>query len=359
MIACPMLDDDELRKLVIWNNQALDKAYAFQIFNAYLEYNLHRFQIDIREHVPDISLRDYLSGWMGNFCLAAFGDGKTLELVPRKVILATSTIIDWSDKCLYGAELDHEDDEGYTLSSELDGTDALSSAARSYAEIKAAGEVEFFSQLPTSTELGLIYYVRFENAFYRNSLKENLQTEEYEWIFEAYRIDAVTVGEGKEDFKSRASTLQIYADLWETQETSWRIPRVEQSGSSDMYQQGQNPFELRFLFYRGMKEDGQQEGKFYPQGSPDNITSDEYSLYWYGERGLFEIWWKEWIAFLRNSKRLRYPLELTPHDLRTLDWKHKYRFLTHEGYVNAFISKLTVQISTEEIESVQAQIYTT
>jgi len=360
-LSSSILTDAELQKLVIWNNQALDKAYPFQVLNAYLEYNLHRFQIDLREHVPDISLRDFISGWMGNFCLAAFTTGKTLELIPRKEVLASAAIIDWSDKCLVGAELDLEEGKGYTLFAELDGSDALhaSDAYRSYVDSKAVGEVETFGDLPNSTELGQIYYVRFENSFYRNALKENLQTEEYEWIFEAFRLEGVTIGEGGEKFNAKASTLQIYADPWETSGTSWRIPRAEHPGSSDLYQQGQQPFDLRFLFYRGLKEDGQQQGKFYPQGSPDNLTDDEYSLFWYGRRGLFEIWWKAWIEFLEASEKLSYPLELTPHDLRSLAWKHKYRFLTPEGYVNAFIAKLTVQLNTEEIQSVQAQLYTT
>jgi hypothetical protein len=120
-------------------------------------------------------------------------------------------------------------------------------------------------------------------------------------------------GTGKDKITTKFGTVA-------TQEKGGRVmPHVEQKGNSVLFSQ-QNAFLPRLLFYHGNIRTALNH--LYPKA--DNVSLDgNFSLQWTGAKGLYETYWKDWIAFLERTAAIELPVMLDIVDLANLDFRQK------------------------------------
>ena len=91
--------------------------------------------------------------------------------------------------------------------------------------------------------------------------------------------------------------------------TNFAVPMVNTDGTFVL---GTPPviqkFADKLMWYRGMRETNDGFGGRYPYGNnsiyyPDGtpIPNQEYSLFFHGDSGIYNKWWKEWAEFMCNT----------------------------------------------------------
>jgi len=336
--------DDELIELVIYNNVTLNISAAY-FGNV----------INLKNHLPDVNARDFFRGINAMFGLAIIlsETDSTIKLVDRNTVARDfSNQVDWREKCL-DYVTSNEGEVNYTFSSEQDPDDRLLSNIQSPTpQNTVAGEVYHFSDLPGSPALGTVYYVAENTAYYRyNDLAA--------WEFFSYRVESKVVGTGSDAKSTIFSTLMMMRDRWMPNPVNnfWHVPRVDQylTGVNPNSKTEKHDFSPRLLFYRGMAEaDATYD---YPQGSADDLDGTyDYSLYWHGENGLYEKWWKAWVEMLQTALPVSYQLLLNINDVSNIDWTAKYRLRDETGEPLALIRKLRVTFTPTGMQPVQADM---
>lgn len=354
--------DSELKTLTIYNNYSLDEGYvqAVTLFSSTLYVNVNQYAgtIDPTNHVPDVAAGEFLRGILDLFNAALIVTGTGVKLIAKKDVLNGTESVDWSSKSIRGYRLMFEDIRGCTLFSDLDADDELTTEEEYIREtdnFTIAGEVNSYLSLPGSANSEDLYYVKNENSYYKYTLDEQQASETYSWQFFGYRRFPITFGDGEKEVTSKVSTTEMISDDW-WGGYSWRIPYVKQVGSSSMYDLGKNPFSPRLLFYRGLQTPSPSAGS-YPQGAADDGAGFyNYSLFWDGDYGLYEVWWKDWLEALENAKVLKMRFMLNITDILTLDWTKRVEIRTREGIVKGLIRRLSVDIGSEGMGLVTAEI---
>lgn len=101
-----------------------------------------------------------------------------------------------------------------------------------------------------------------------------------------------------------------------------------------------------FLAYMGLQKNS--AGNDYPMGATDgkNLQADKLApeLYWQGEFGLFNYYWKEWLNFLLNTEKVELIVNLNMLDLFQLDFTKQIqirgqRYLLYDVQIELPIEK--------------------
>lgn len=284
----PFLDDTELAKLLIYNTYSLDK----QLPGTNIPYNIYDNVIKYANHLPQISVKDAFDALRNYFALGIIWNSTTrsVEFLFMKDIMNSAEIEDWTDKTAVNYQLAHEDPKHYQLSSSLDSADQYTSTKDPITK----QPLSIFDSYPTAqtVEESEIEYTRIES-----------------------KISSLT----KENITDGPTTL-------------YTIPAANQQGISVLFEQQANSFGFRLLFGNGMVND--------TTGAPHPTASNEstsYLLSWGGEKGLYEQFWKDYIAFLQRTYEVEFPITLTELDLANLDWKRK-KYIQGNAY---FVRQIT------------------
>lgn len=137
------------------------------------------------------------------------------------------------------------------------------------------------------------------------------------------------------------------------------VPRVDFVGEqylpayfddivTPMQPDGKQIKDIILLLYRGMQAG--YSGKLYPLAAsgPYDFNEDiigDMSLLWTGDRGLYNVWWADWITALRAMRPVTYATRLTAADLANLDWREKVRIDQH-AY---FVKRVQITLTTDTI----------
>lgn len=116
-----------------------------------------------------------------------------------------------------------------------------------------------------------------------------------------------------------------------------QVAEDRRKGNSENMELGtSNSFPLKLLFWRGLQEGG------IPMASASGEFGD-YSLEWVGEKGLYEIWWKDYLNFMQKCKTAKFSVLLNIDDARMLI-KRPY---TRIRYNNTFYLIKSVRVQVE------------
>lgn len=345
--------DSEIKTLTIYNTYSLDDtlwSYPFgpTLFNAHW----YKTDIDLKNHVPDISAKDFILGICRNFNLAPIIKRKKLTLLPKKDLVVSTDQTDWRDKCITYSH-GYENAPGYSFFSDQDEEDLLNGS--NYVQSEGPGEihgtVDTYADLPVSPANGLRYYVKDSNTLY-------LSGQSGSWVGEGYYLFPVLHEDGAEDKPSPVSTTETYNDTWHDSYV-WRIPYTDQLGNSENYFLIDVPFAARLLFYRGLVTDDPTPGA-YPQATcDDKLGAFNYSLFWHGDKGLYETWWKPWLDKLLRFRPITTQMKLDLVDLLNLAWETKVRIRAEEGEATGFMRKIDIEISQDSIKPASVEIIPT
>lgn len=165
-----------------------------------------------------------------------------------------------------------------------------------------------------SDPAGTVRYVTSLNQYWMYIVSSSY----FYWEYYADGLHKYVVDGGEQVIQPESSTLasiRLYDNFQvSTDGDSFPFytlfPRTKQKLYLPSYQDAEKS-PLRFLFYRGWRENSL--GYSYPLGS--SIVYDyagtkiaNYGLHWEGEYGLYDVWWKDLVQLLKNTKPVTYNL---------------------------------------------------
>ncbi len=300
---------DEIASIVVWNNRTLDLVAAAEdyIVDRAPTNQVHTYNptISLAKHLPDISAFDFLNAIANTFCLVARYRLGRLEYTACRDLLNTQPE-DWTEYAEPQYRQEIRDISAYTLDYERQGD-----------------ETEFPGQLE--------------------------------------RIDG---GDDAVEFKPTFFTLFELAETDSIDDSrSWRIPYIAEQGFVPHYDL-EDAASLRLLFYRGWQPDS--EGNNYPlatHGPLNHLGADvgAYSLAWPGSAGLYQQWWKDYIAAQVNGKEVTRVLRLPAHKLLELKNNPFRRIAIYSphGAIVGYLKSLRFRASTQGVTLTEATIVVT
>ena len=110
--------------------------------------------------------------------------------------------------------------------------------------------------------------------------------------------------------------------------------------------------EARILFYRGKYLNFLNQD--YPLGTSSHYNGQggsigSLSLTWEGSDGLYENFWKEWLAFLEDAKPLKFGIKLDNIDILNLDLKKRKKI----GSNYYLVKKITIDLPIKKSATVE------
>ena len=335
----------ELRLLYLWNNRSI-----------YTETPAWGTDIDLRNHVSDMSTGDFLKALMGVFNLGLFTDifSRKIRLVPLETLMKRPPKHNWTEYVISEPEFDDPATAPTAYAFEPGGDDIENRYTQYRTErLGAWGDVlgiyddydTFFADTP---DTGL-YYVRDKGAYYYHTGIAAGVTFMWQELGAA-PAEYTPIGLRTPDRAFLAKLLPT----WENMRTYHDLgggytypltPAMEAQGIVK-YTDGpdtieQNPaLQMRLMFYRGTYP--AIPSGTYPMGNTlsYNDNGDEpfaYSLRWNGTSGLYNRWWKSWHTAL-TGKNISLQLALPVADLVAFSFEDKVRIQS----MDFFVKKLRV-----------------
>jgi hypothetical protein len=360
------MEDEEIQKLTIYNTRARDQIFK----DSTGKYLGPQDRINLAEHLPDIPVKEYLLALKNLFCLGYFFDknGNNVEVIPLKEVLSSRKTQDWTGRISRKKEMTPaSENKGYLLEYEHDSSDGYQSdRLANLFFVNVQPSVATFSALPASgNNAGDVRLVTNENVYYRVVIGVGGTADT--WEFHSENLYPLRSGDETYKLKPKASTLCLLRGVNNlfspTTYDDYTIPRSEQAGNTAAFAGQKHDYSLRFLFYRGFQPSGVTLGSgtlpfVYPFASYDTVnhnggTCGNYSLRWDGEKGLYNVWHRQWIDFMNNARQVEADVHLTPGMLQTLRFQDPIR----DGNQEYILAKLSIEFDASGIGACIATMY--
>ena len=296
---------DDIQDLLLFNNYALDRVYNYNNESAEpVRKNGYKGEINLPEHVPDISGLELFSNFLNHFNYYLDFQGNTLVVRPKEEKM-NRPAIDWTTKVEYGFSKNIPEKYGYTL--------VLADEENDRENID--GQLDDYISEPGENEINLPFSTL-------NTFDQNVFGSDY-----------------------------------------WRLPTIRQNLSSDELGIGQKDYALRLFFDRGLQNDS--DGKPYQMATNSyldvaNNPVGNQSLILNGEKGLHNQNWKKYASVIFNEVH-SFACRLTISDLLKLKkWEDFRIIIKHpkgqfEGYIKTVKIKATeTGLSLAKIDFIRA-----
>jgi hypothetical protein len=344
------LEDEEIKKVTIYNNYAMDRLLIND--GTGLPYaNSWTNKINLQNHVPDVSIGDFIKAVKAKFNLAFFYFPEKGEVEIKYIndILLDPKYEDWTSIAEPATEEESNESDGFILTPDQDSNDdAISERIKSLKGLTIKDAVDEVSDLPNTSppnEDGDIRLVSFLNVYYKVARLYDVSTGSYTWSWQEYSENQgdYTIGNGKEkiDLRSSAcSTLRFETAV--DPDKKWTVPYVDQPGTSAEFGQGINSFGVRFLFYRGIQPGYEPGGSAmtYPLATPYNLDYDNTVLgpYSFASDQSYQLFYRRWLNFKASYRPIKMNIRLDAARLMTLD----YTLIKRVNGVNYLLSYVDV-----------------
>lgn len=344
------LDDSEIKKLVIYNNYALDNEVKAYDTGASLG-NSWAKTMDLKNHVPDMSVGAFINAIKQTFFIALFYDLENKSVVIKTLndILDDPDYDDWTDKVDPTTDdEDGNDSDGYIISPDQDSDDdKIDERVKNTSAFTIQDAVDDIADLPAiGNAAGDLRLVNNLNSYYKADQIYDSSTGTYTWTWSFYseNIGSYTVGNGKDKISLGLATTAMERITGASGgDYNWWIPSVEQEGSGTGFSMGKNDFSLRLLFYRGLQTGYLVDNSpmTYPMATSldkdyDYSSIGNYTLAIDGENGIYQKWGKKWLDFKQNTRIIEKNVRLTQTDIQNLDFSRKKRI----NNVNYLLAKI-------------------
>jgi hypothetical protein len=295
--------------------------------HAVADDNLNKYArtLNLQKHVPDMTFGELLDAvFKGlNINYSINQDEKKVYLIPAYIYMDQ----DAKDQTNIASDLEEEreilfEDPKYKLFNfAFTGSDKLiDNNFKKYDPAKLIGIYQSLQSAPAPLVIGDIIIVLNVRKVYecqQTPLGPLGSTPGLQWIvFSDLYYDRV-VGASGAELKAKFSPLfMTYGDLISG---SGIVPEVDETGTSDMFNTGDNTPPLRLAFWRGMQP-STIAGNLYPLATPSNrdYNGDEiggYEFSWDGTYSIFEIFWKRWVAIMNTREWIRWKMNYTAFEL--------------------------------------------
>lgn len=369
-----VFEDNDLRQLVIFNLFAENSFITSELIQP-------RPGFDLADHVPDVQISTYFINLCKLFGIAydykSFG--KILRLKYLKDIAADQDYKEFPGMIISKPELKASAYKGYRLKQEVDGDDYIREYFKSLEGLNYKGTVNSYISLPwNNNEINDCYYVIAFTGYY--IWNYDPETNVITWVFHSkdfqFVKEEITEGTGTEVLEITSNINAVMINGWRftdnqlgaTLNREWIIPVTHQPGNFDgLPDYFKAQFTNSLLYYHGLRADSQLN--LYPLGSHDRYDyagnpivyeavapaegyTQDLTLRWDGEHGLYEKRYKGWINLMMRSRGFwKFRANFSPLQLAQIDffaWYHGqgFKFLVKEVRFNILSDK----ISTAEVE---------
>lgn len=254
--------------------------------------------------LPDASAKDLISAIITTFASMLEVEWNELHITPKKTILDSG---DYLDITAYAGRIEDVQGsvhKGYTFSY-LHEHDSLKStrlkALSDFDKVNLLAAVATLSALPVDAALSDVRFVTDERVYYIFTVLDDQSDPQHTtrgWVHFSDALIPYKVDDGLDSIQMLASTL--LQKLVDSVDTAARVdtytPEIEQPINAPYLNIFNNPNGLMFLFYRG-----ENFASHDVYDADDNVIA-AYSLRWDSAYGLYNIWWKRWIEFIKNAK---------------------------------------------------------
>jgi len=361
-----LLNDAELNTVCIWNNFSNDMVLVDEA-DPTNQLRVPSTIIDLRQNLKGTSIKDFLYANRKTFGVDfIYRANGAVQCVFKKDIALSIEADDWSAKEIPQAEIYIEDDiNGFAFLPSSDTDAYYSSVIKPEETYQIAEDVNTLTDLeaiqndPINTIRGVLsdfegIYIKLYRCTFRSDYK-------YTWVFFGLRIANVTLGDGKNTIQSEIGVPLMYYNYEGAFFPIWTIPRVDTEGRSLFTLTDQSTAGLKFMFYRGLKEDMPFADAPIPListiYSTNSLSEFNYSLHINGEKnyasgdvydntakGTYESFWKDWCAMLMNARKVQKRFALTQLDILQLDIAKK-KYANGKTYL---IQKIDYEIGRNE-----------
>jgi len=253
------ISDPQIRRVVIFNSQALDQINGSST-------NIFQSTVNYASQMPDISVGAFL--------------------IRVKQFFGISFIFNPITKYVKIVRLDD-------VINDQDYTDFTAKTARGF--LKSENAISGFT-------------LRMQ----ADSKDETFETLDSAWL--EYKVNG-----GGDKIEVQSSPLFVINDEDTINPRTWTIPVLNQKGNSPEFELGQdNAFDLRFMMYNGMQPDSQSNN--FPQG---HYMTSGFSLRWDGPNGIYEKLYKSWLNFRINTTPVERDIRINVIDIHNFDFTKK------------------------------------
>lgn len=277
-----VFDNPYWQRAVIYNTVAIDRLFT----NGFgITTNVYQNNINLQNHVPDVTIEEFLGALRTDFFLDHFINTDTgrIEFRFMKSILRDPYYEDWSQNTNPDIEEEVIDQSGFKFLLSRDSDD------ETFEELQYTDEI---IEGKGEQEINMNIAKVFDAKDYNDEL-----------VFNRKDPYAKQVGNSLEDTLNSDPTSDNY--LWE------------------------NKFSFRIMFYHGRQPDSL--GNLVPFGSSDIYNYNEslvgsLSMNWFGTYGRREQLAKDYIEFFNNTKKLIIKKRMTESELQSFNPQKKYMF---------------------------------
>lgn len=259
--------------------------------------------------VRNMPMTHFLKVFARRFNAGIFIDDieRRLWIIPYREVLAYPHEFDWTDKQISAPEVSMSTDFPARFAWKDDKQDGFSTnnTYRDISELGYGDPTDFLGQGEPTTD-GFWYVVNQDKYVYRASGAV---------VLEAQFFDKFITPNSK----GQEQTLEG-APLFQMQVS----PKISTPGNVNGL--GQNYDSIRFMLYRGFKTIAGDQWPYASNNAwdPDTLSeSYDYSLLFNGEKGVYRVWFKEWVDFVANKKIVKMTFILSVDDLLKLNPWHK------------------------------------
>lgn len=337
--------DTELKKLTILNQFCLDNYLQLTLGGTNYQ-NLTNRPIDLKNHVPDITVGEFLVGLKKTFCLYLyknpFSDGIYFDAF--KNLTAAAPQYDWTNLTTPDFDIEESLGKGIKYLPPIKG-DKFLEANFSMINLVRKPSVATVADLPaTGNTVGDLRMVEYYPAVWIWTVTGSIGV----WVYWTWAFGDYYKAPGGFELKPLyAGCLPLNLTFYPSSGTDVMIvPFINAPGSYRTWDSKEvgNTLLNKLVFYRGM----QPTANFatpYPMGSSHNLNYagtviGNYSLDWDGQYGLYNVWWKDYLQLRDASKEVTKQVNLNLSTLLNLDLRKKVRI----GANNFFIRKLSLQL---------------
>ena len=380
------LGNEEIKSLILLNNRALDDL---EYDGSTLVVNNIKRTFDLKNHVPDMTVGQYLTGLKNALMLGLFFDTSRniCEAVTLNDIINDPTYTDLTSITESDYEYEKNDFDGFTIGLSSDSDGIISEQIFDDESITNwLTPVTDLDSRPSTAPLntGIVVYNTYVNDndeqihplpavyVYENTVDE-LGEAVTQWTHKGYWYPSRILGKGSTEFISNFTKVFLsteeqrlnrfvsgdYIKRW------WLIPHLKQKGTSDFYGIGKNEFKGKLLFFRGWQPSFRNDDEYLDYPYATNI---DHSIYNYGStynktlyhdgfsgKNLYDQAGNTWFEFLNKSVLVTYKTHFSAPDLLNLSKTMRNRVRINN--VTGIIKNVQVTITPTSIEPAQLEVY--
>jgi len=303
------VDGTDFDDLYIFNNYGIEDYLPW--YPSWVDLNK---TINPANHVPDISIADFLRGLFALFNIyPTFQNAQEVKLVFRKNLLSNKQIFslnEFVDKVFNSQFENSEPEDGYTLDYQWDSADQYySDRVKDLSDKTYIGSVRTFADLETldpgrALTTNDYAYVEADNLYYL--IANSLSTPKL-WDAYAENLDKYVVGNGDAAPEINISPLATYVEFDSTDALYEKQLYVgtRQAGSyiNNKKTLVKNPFGLRLFYIKTLPWLSVTiPMTFTHNRDKDDNVIEPYSLAWSGDYGLAKNFHNSWQLARQNGQ---------------------------------------------------------